>query len=94
MPVIGVSPLALYAVGRSEARTAAIKTLTDFLDRDPTGTRKMVYRMQVLQELTRKLDFMEAFPDEGDMNMPPSLAAYRYMLMPDHVPQIDRRDPS
>jgi hypothetical protein len=40
-------------VGRSEARTTAIKTLTDFLDQDPTGTRKMVYRMQVLQELTR-----------------------------------------
>ena len=78
----------------AEARTAAIKTLTDFLDQDPTGTRKMVYRMQVLQELTRKLDVMEAFLDEGDMNMPPSLAAYRYMLMPDHVPQIDRRDPS
>ena len=37
----------------AEARTAAIKTLTDFLDQDPTGTRKMVYRMQVLQELTQ-----------------------------------------
>jgi hypothetical protein len=37
----------------AEARTAAIRTLTDFLDQDPTGTRKMVYRMQVLQELTR-----------------------------------------
>jgi hypothetical protein len=37
----------------AEARTAAIKALTDFLTRDPTGTRKMVYRMQVLQELTR-----------------------------------------
>jgi hypothetical protein len=37
----------------AEARTAAIKTLADFLDQDPTGTRKMVYRMQVLQELTR-----------------------------------------
>jgi hypothetical protein len=32
----------------AEARTAAIKTLTDFLDQDPTGTRKMVYRMQVV----------------------------------------------
>ena len=47
----------------------------------------------------KKLDFMEAFPDEGDMDMPRSLAAYRdvgypYMLMPDHVPQIDGRDPS
>ena len=33
------------------------------------------------------------------MDMPRSLAAYRdvshqYMLMPDHVPQIDGRDPS
>ena len=42
---------------------------------------------------------MEAFPDEGDMDMPKALAAYRdvgypYMLMPDHVPQIDGRDPS
>src|SRR6202011_5015618 len=47
----------------------------------------------------QKLDFMEAFPDEGDMDMPRALAAYRdvgypYMLMPDHVPQIDGRDPS
>ena len=36
---------------------------------------------------------MEAFPDEGDMDMPKALAAYRdvgypYMLMPHHVPQI------
>jgi len=47
----------------------------------------------------RKLDFMEAFPDEGDMDMPKALAlyrdvGYRYMLMPDHVPRIDGRDPS
>jgi hypothetical protein len=42
---------------------------------------------------------MEAFPDEGDMKIPRALAAYRdvgyrYMLLPDHVPQIDGRDPS
>jgi len=42
---------------------------------------------------------MKAFPDEGDMDMPRALAAYRdvgypYMLMPDHLPQIDGRDPS
>ena len=47
----------------------------------------------------RKLDFMEAFPDEGDMDMAQALAAYRdvgypHMLMPDHVPQIGGRDPS
>jgi mannonate dehydratase len=39
------------------------------------------------------------FPDEGDMDMPRSLAAYRdvghqHMLMPDHVRQIDGPDPS
>ena len=37
------------------------------------------------------MTFMEAFPDEGDMDMAQALAAYRdvgypYMLMPDHVP--------
>ena len=42
---------------------------------------------------------MEAFPHEGDMDMPQALAAYRdvgyrYMLMPDRVPLIDGRDPS
>jgi mannonate dehydratase len=36
----------------------------------------------------RKLDFMEAFPDEGDIDMARALAAYRdvgypYMLMRD-----------
>ena len=47
----------------------------------------------------RRLDFMEVFPDEGDMDMARSLAVYRevgypYMMMPDHVPEIDGRDPS
>jgi mannonate dehydratase len=42
---------------------------------------------------------MEAFPDDCDMDIPLSLAAYRdvgypCMLMPDHVPQIDGRAPS
>jgi len=46
----------------------------------------------------RKLDFMEAFPDEGDIDMAQALAAYRDvgypdMVMPDHVPQIGGRDP-
>lgn len=47
----------------------------------------------------RRLDFMEVFPDEGDMDMAAALRLYRdfgyqYMLMPDHVPEIDGRDPS
>jgi mannonate dehydratase len=42
---------------------------------------------------------MEVFPNEGDMDMFRSIFAYRdvgyqYMLMPDHLPQIDGRDPS
>jgi mannonate dehydratase len=46
-----------------------------------------------------KLSFMEVFPDEGDMDMARSLAVYKevgyqYMVMPDHVPEIDGRDPS
>jgi mannonate dehydratase len=42
---------------------------------------------------------MEAFPDEGDMDMARSLrvyqeVGYQYMLMPDHVPEIDGPDPT
>jgi mannonate dehydratase len=42
---------------------------------------------------------MEVFPDEGDMDMARSVRVYRevgyqYMLMPDHVPEIDGRDPA
>lgn len=40
----------------AEKRVEAIKALTDFLDADPTGSRKLVYRMQVLQEIVAKAD--------------------------------------
>ncbi len=47
----------------------------------------------------RQLDFMGVFPDEGSIDMAASLRVYRdfgykYMLMPDHLPNIDGRDPS
>ena len=63
------------------------------------GERGKIFNVHFRNIKGRKLDFMEAFPDEGDMDMPRALAAYRdvgypYMLMPDHVPQIDGRDPS
>ena len=63
------------------------------------GERGKIFNVHFRNIKGRKLDFMEAFPDEGDMDMPRSLAAYRdvgyqYMLMPDHVPHIDGRDPS
>jgi D-mannonate dehydratase (UxuA) len=63
------------------------------------GERSKIFNVHFRNIKGRKLDFMEAFPDEGDIDMPRALAAYRdigypYMLMPDHVPQIDGRDPS
>ena len=37
----------------AEARVNAIQTLTDFINADPTGTRRFVYKMQVLEEITK-----------------------------------------
>jgi mannonate dehydratase len=63
------------------------------------GTRGKLFNVHFRNIRGRKLDFTEAFPDEGDMDMARSLRVYReigyqYMLMPDHVPEIDGRDPS
>ena len=63
------------------------------------GTRGKLFNVHFRNIRGRKLSFMEVFPDEGDMDMARSLAVYqevgyRYMVMPDHVPEIDGRDPS
>jgi mannonate dehydratase len=63
------------------------------------GERGKLFNVHFRNIAGRKLDFMEVFPDEGSMNMARSLALYRelgyqYMVMPDHVPQIDGRDPT
>jgi mannonate dehydratase len=63
------------------------------------GRRGKLFNVHFRNIRGRRLDFMETFPDEGDMDMARSVAAYRavgyqYMLMPDHVPTIDGRDPS
>ena len=63
------------------------------------GTRGKLFNVHFRNIRGRKLDFMEVFPDEGDMDMARSLRVYKevgypYMLMPDHVPHIDGRDPS
>jgi hypothetical protein len=60
------------------------------------GERGKIFNVHFRNIKRKKLDFMEAFPDECDMDMPRALAAYRdvgspHMLMPDHVPHTDRR---
>ena|SRR5216683_866108 len=51
------------------------------------GERRKIFNVHFRNIKGRKLDLMEAFPDYRDVGYP-------YMLMPDHVPQIDGRDPS
>jgi len=63
------------------------------------GERGKLFNVHFRNIRGRRLDFVETFPDEGDIDMARSLAAYRevayqYMLMPDHVPRIAGRDPS
>jgi mannonate dehydratase len=63
------------------------------------GTRDKLFNVHFRNIRGHKLSFMEVFPDEGDMDMVRSLAVYdevgyQYMVMPDHVPEIDGRDPS
>jgi mannonate dehydratase len=63
------------------------------------GERRKLFNVHFRNIRGRKLDFMEVFPDEGSMDMARSVRTYQeigyqYMLMPDHVPHIDGRDPS
>ena len=62
------------------------------------GTRGKIFNVHFRNIRGRKLDFMETFPEEGDMDMPAALKLYKevgyeYMIMPDHVPKIAGRDP-
>jgi|SRR3989338_3696067 len=45
---------AIAAQQVAEKRVEAIQTITDFLDKDSTGTRRLVYQMQVWQEIVAK----------------------------------------
>ena len=63
------------------------------------GTRGKLFNVHFRNISGHRLDFTETFPDEGAMDMARSLAAYKavgypHMIMPDHVPEIDGRDPS
>ena len=63
------------------------------------GERGKIFNVHFRNIRGRALDFVETFPDEGEMDMARSLALYHelgypYMIMPDHVPAIDGRDPT
>jgi mannonate dehydratase len=60
------------------------------------GQRGKLFNVHFRNIGGRRLDFVETFPDEGDIDMTRSLATYRdvgyqYMLMLDHVPRIAGR---
>jgi mannonate dehydratase len=62
------------------------------------GLRGKLFNVHFRNIRGRKLDFVETFPDEGDMDMLRALrvyqeVGYRYMLMPDHAPWVSGRDP-
>lgn len=62
------------------------------------GARGKIFNVHFRNIRGRRLSFMETFPDEGDVDMVRALRAYQetgypYMLMPDHVPHTDGRDP-
>lgn len=62
------------------------------------GERDKLFNVHFRNIRGKKLSFMETFPEEGDMDMWKSLqtyadVGYKYMIMPDHVPQISGIDP-
>ncbi len=55
------------------------------------GSRKKIFNVHFRNIRGKRDDFVETFPDNGDVNMIKAALAYRevgypYMLMPDHVP--------
>jgi len=82
-------------------------TVTEMLD-DPGaeiadvirwfGSREKIFNVHFRNIRGHKLDFMEAFPDEGSIDFTEIVkvyqeVGYKYMLMPDHVPGISGDDP-
>jgi mannonate dehydratase len=58
------------------------------------GSRKKIFNVHFRNIKGGVLDFVEVFPDEGDVDMLEAARTYKeidypYMLMPDHVPSID-----
>ena len=57
------------------------------------GERNKIFNVHFRNIKGGLLDFVEVFPDEGDINMLEAIKVYRdvrykYMLMPDHVPGL------
>ncbi len=62
------------------------------------GARGKIFNVHFRNIQGGLLDFVEVFPDEGDVDMRAVLQIlqdvnYAYMLMPDHVPQLDGAAP-
>lgn len=58
------------------------------------GSRKKIFNVHFRNIEGKFLDFRETFPDNGDVDMPAALRAYREvgydgMIMPDHVPRVE-----
>ncbi len=58
------------------------------------GTRDKLFNIHFRNIKGGKLSFMETFPEEGDVDMVEAIrvlaeVGYKYMVMPDHVPQLD-----
>ena len=62
------------------------------------GTRKKIFNVHFRNIRGHRNDFVEVFPDEGDVDFVKAIRVYKevgypYMLMPDHVP-LAEADPS
>ena len=58
------------------------------------GSRGKIFNVHFRNIRGRRDDFMEVYPDEGDIDFVKAIQVYRevgypYLLMPDHVPQAD-----
>jgi mannonate dehydratase len=58
------------------------------------GTRKKIFNVHFRNIRGHRNDFVEVYPDEGDVDFVKAIRVYRevgypYLLMPDHVPQAE-----
>jgi mannonate dehydratase len=62
------------------------------------GSRDRIFNVHFRNIRGGYLNFVETFPEEGDVDMLEALrvykeVGYKYMIMPDHVPTIAGKDP-